>query len=235
MSLLTVPPEIMLDVCPSPVILHILLANSFNPVLYLDLPDLVALANSSVFLRRLANDPVLHYIRLHRVAPSRLLHFLDARRNNLRPSIPDLVHRHVMRGLNLDFRWRRGIYLYSPQSVRLYEISNRLATTRIRNLLSTHLTLRKVNPLRALHHSRILPDVESSSAFISKSLLPVLHRLKWSIQRDRLANILRQSPRSLNPAIWLLTNARLLTTENERVRLVVCPGAKRLIRLFENH
>ena len=47
------------------------------------------------------------------------------------------------------------------------------------------------NPLKALYKTQIMPDIESSSPRVSRSLLPVVRRLKWSIRRDSLSRILR--------------------------------------------
>lgn len=84
-------------------------------VSYLDLPELDALARVSPTLAVLAQDPVLHHIRLFVIAPSRVQHALFALGGTLRPSVSDLVHWNVMRGLGLERRWRTGLYLHSPQ------------------------------------------------------------------------------------------------------------------------
>lgn len=47
------------------------------------------------------------------------------------------------------------------------------------------------NPLKALYKTHILPDVESSSPLISRSLIPVVRRLKWNIRCDSLSRNLR--------------------------------------------
>lgn len=86
--------------------------------------------------------------------------------------------------------------------------------------------------LEALRRSRILPDVEYSSARVAHSLLPVMRRLKWSIQRDRLAKAVRTTS-SGNITRWLEGQGRHLVTEGERVRLAVCPDIRRLVRIFE--
>src|ERR1700733_7977951 len=83
-----------------------------------------------------------------------------------------------------------------PQSVKQYETGIRLQRRQTRTILSSHLDrLSSVTgpctSLQTLHQSHILPDVESSSLAISRSLLPVMRKLKWSLQKDRLAKILR--------------------------------------------
>ena len=80
-------------------------------MLYLDITDLTALGLVSPFFDHLANDSTLHRIRLLVVAPSRLQHSLFAAGGKLRPTIGDLVHRGVIKGLNMERRWRSGLYL----------------------------------------------------------------------------------------------------------------------------
>lgn len=89
----------------------------YHPLgLYLDLPDLACLAEAIPSLSSLTVDPVLHLQRLRIIYPSRVNHSLfgtSAEGHGLRPSISDLVHRGVLRGLNIETRWRMGSYFYS--------------------------------------------------------------------------------------------------------------------------
>lgn len=88
-------------------------------VSFLDIPDLAALLRVSKALALLTADPVLHRTRLRVVAPSRVQHSLFGRSPEgilLRPTIPELVHRGVMRGLQIERRLRTGAYLYSPHA-----------------------------------------------------------------------------------------------------------------------
>jgi len=88
----------------------------FHTVSYLDLPDLASLSLLSPFLARLASDPALHKNRIRITAPSRVKHSLfglSPKGLALRPTVADLVHRGIMRGLGIERRWRMGIYFYS--------------------------------------------------------------------------------------------------------------------------
>jgi hypothetical protein len=98
--------------------------------------------------------------------------------------------------------------------------------------------------LQNLHKSHILPDVESSSLFISRSLLPVVHKLKWSLQKDRLAKMLRDHA-CVGPATrrggeragfskWLETRGRGIVQEGEKVRLAICPDIRQIIGFYED-
>jgi len=86
-------------------------------VSFLDLPDLAALAHVNQHIALLTEDPVLHRTRLQVITPSRVDHSLFGKSPQgvlLRPTIPELVQRRVMRGLHVERRWRAGDYLYSP-------------------------------------------------------------------------------------------------------------------------
>ena len=183
---------------------------------YLDVPELSALAFTCHYLASLAADPILQRTRLLVVTPSRLSHSLFAigpEGSPLRPSILDLIRRGVMKGLDIERRSRAGLYLYSAlaripsffmlcslyadrnlaQSVANYEKSVLLQRGYASNVVSSKLRRwsHHPNPLKALYKTHVLPDIESSSPFISRSLLPVVRRLKWSIQRDRLSRVLQ--------------------------------------------
>jgi hypothetical protein len=109
----------MLLLLPPEIVLHV-----FS---YLDLPDLAVLSQLSPVLARLASDPALHNNRLRVVSPARVKHDLfgvSPRGDALRPSVGDLVHRGVMRGLAIERRWRAGTYFHS-HLVRLSPNSTR--------------------------------------------------------------------------------------------------------------
>ncbi|KDQ15685.1 hypothetical protein BOTBODRAFT_31568 [Botryobasidium botryosum FD-172 SS1] len=161
---------------PSEILLHIMG--------YLDLPDQQALSRLSLHLSRLSSDPALHRVRIRVVAPSRVDHSLSC---SNRPAFDELVKRGFVRGLGIERRLRTGGYVYSPQSVYQYRMSEALRMRKLRSTVAGILHARPVNPLHTLHSSRVLPDVESSSPFVSRSLLPVMHKLKWSLRRDELA------------------------------------------------
>ena len=86
------------------------------PVSYLDVPELSTLASMCHYLASLAADPILQRTRLLVIAPSRISHSLFAigpEGSPLRPTISDLIRRGVMKGLDIERRWRAGLYLYS--------------------------------------------------------------------------------------------------------------------------
>ncbi|PFH52226.1 hypothetical protein AMATHDRAFT_140574 [Amanita thiersii Skay4041] len=221
---------------PAEVILHI-----FS---YLDLPDLVSIARALPVLNSLTGDPILHAQRLNIVAPARLKHFLFSTNIHgvpLRPTIGDLVHRGVIRGLNVEHRWRMGEYIYTVNSIKQYEMGVQLARKHASVVVSRQLTRRlSAAPnqvLQGLHHSHVLPDVESSSPSISRNLLPIMHKLKWSLQRDRIARIIsaRFYIVSTTKGIdeWLQGNGKRVMHDNERLRLAVCPNIRKIIEFYE--
>jgi len=190
---------------------------------YLDLPELSALARTCHALRSFATDRVLHRARIFVTAPSRVDHSLFGGGGTLRPTVPDLVHRNLLRGLGIERHWQRGEYFHSPQSVKQYETSLRLQRTQVRQRLTTHLGARAET--RVLVATRVFPDIESSLPRVSRMLLPVMRKLKWCIQRDHLA----QKVREHGLQDWLERRGRLV--EIERVRLAICPGV-RPVRAF---
>ncbi|KLO05049.1 hypothetical protein SCHPADRAFT_947223 [Schizopora paradoxa] len=196
---------------------------------YLDLPELDVIGHVSPVLKRLAQDPALHRVRIRVVAPARIQHFLFAHGGNLRPSVGDLVQWNVFRGLGIERRWRMGAYLYSPQSVRQYENSQRLEVTHVRRVLSTHLQRRRATTAAAAAQS-VMPDAEfvSSPPSIAKSLLPVLHKLKWCIRRDKFARMVRATT-GMNASVAILGR----WDENERIRLAICPGIRKIVKYYE--
>ncbi|KZS93151.1 hypothetical protein SISNIDRAFT_550145 [Sistotremastrum niveocremeum HHB9708] len=213
-----------LDDLPSEILLHI-----FS---YLDIPDLTALSRLSVHLNTLVLDPALHRSRLLVVTPSRLRHLLFARDGSLRPTIGDLVQWGFMRGLGVERRWRAGSYLYSPQSVHLYENSLRLFRAHVRGVITTHIQTRPADPRSSPHMSSIFPDAELSSPRVSRKLLPTMRRLKWCIQRDNFAR--HNSGYITEPIVWLRRCGPRLLQEDQRVRLALCPDVKPRLRFFES-
>ncbi|KAH7925169.1 hypothetical protein BV22DRAFT_1011691, partial [Leucogyrophana mollusca] len=212
-------------------------------VSFLDIPDLACLSEASGFLAILAADPLLHQTRLRVVAPSRVAHSLFGQSPDgipLRPTIGDLVHRGVMRGLQIERRWRMGGYFHSPHSVRQYENGLRLQRRHAGLIISSHLRRQAAAPhsaLKSLHHSHVLPDIESSSLSVSRSLLPVVRQLKWSIQKDKLAKIVRGG--NCGPVAvggvgtWIELKGQSIIRDSERVRLALCPDVRKIVRLYE--
>ncbi|KAH9049419.1 hypothetical protein EDB84DRAFT_1453834 [Lactarius hengduanensis] len=180
--------QALLTSMPQEILLHILS--------FLDVPELSALASTCHDLASLAADPILQRTRLLVVAPSRVSHSLfgiGPQGSPLRPTVLDLINRGVMKGLVMERRWRAGLYLYSALSVVNYENSMHLQRGHASNVISSKLRRWSLhpNPLKALYKTHIFPDIESSSPLVSRSLLPVVRRLKWSIRRDSLSRILR--------------------------------------------
>ncbi|KAG1783553.1 hypothetical protein EV702DRAFT_1054184 [Suillus placidus] len=228
---------------PQEIILHILS--------FLDLPDLATLSKLHGYLALLAADPVLHLIRLRVVAPSRVGHSLFARSPHgtlLRPTMTDLVHRYVIRGHNIERRLRMGLYIYTEHSVDQYDSGLRLQRERIAHIIASHLRRRAPAHLglKLLYHSRILPDVESSLLSVSRSLLPVVRKLKWSIQRDKLANEVRglsggalglgnlAFPLTGSLGAWIELKGPSVVQDCERVRLALCPDMRRMVKFYES-
>lgn len=129
------------------------------------------------------------------------------------------------------------------QSVKQYETSLRLQRTHVRNILSTYFQTRSkssltADALRSLHSSGVLPDVESSSPSISRILLPVVRKLKWCIQKDRLAKMVRRQEGPVGSGgdaiSWYEGRGKGLLKEGERVRLAICPGVRKFVVFYEN-
>lgn len=238
-------------------------------VSFLDIPDLAALSRVSKALALLTADPVLHRTRLRVVAPSRVQHSLFGRSPEgilLRPTISQLVHRGVMRGLQIERRLRAGAYLYSPhasvaerplppvcrahallQAAKQYENTMRIQQTHTKVLLSSYLRTRLSPPtaLKSLHYLHVLPDIESSILSVSRSLLPVVHKLKWSIQKDNMSRVVRahtfgaMNPNELSHpfnggfGIWAELKGANIFGDSERVRLALCPDVRKMIKFYE--
>ena len=91
-------------------------ANTSVSVSYLDLPDLSSLTQAYPELAPLVADPILNHDRLWVVGPSRVSHSLFGTSTAgipLRPTVPELVHRGIIRGMGIERRWRDGLYIYS--------------------------------------------------------------------------------------------------------------------------
>ncbi|KAI0368862.1 hypothetical protein BV20DRAFT_980448 [Pilatotrama ljubarskyi] len=220
--LLYLPPEILLYILS-----------------FLDLPDLTSLARAFPDLAQLVEDPILHRERLRVVAPSRLSHSLFGQSPSglpLRPTLPDLVHRGIIRGLGVERRWRAGLYFYSPNMVRQYESSLRLQWTHARDVLAHALRARSPAARETFYHTRVLPR-ETSAAPVSAPLVSTVRRLRWALQRDRLARLVKdRSEMVKNGGVvaWLEGKGRsALWRENERVRLALCPGIKGIVKFYE--
>ncbi|ESK90939.1 f-box domain-containing protein [Moniliophthora roreri MCA 2997] len=205
---------------------------------YLDLPDLAILSQLSARLAILTSDPALHKNRLRIIAPSRVQHSLFAQGPqgiSLRPTILDLVHRGVVKGLGIERRWRDGSYFYSQRSIMLYEASIKLSRRHAGHVVSTVLRQRTQSSndviLKTLHATHVLPE-ECSSLRVSRILLPVMRKLQWSFQRDKLSRSFRDGTvhvysmpgKSANFGKWAESRGKGIVQDGERVRLALCPG-----------
>jgi hypothetical protein len=101
------------------------------------------------------------------------------------------------------------------------------------------------NILKYLFQSRVYPDIESSSLSVSRSLLPVVRKLKWSFQRDRLAKMARagsmcgmSASSDTGPLVsfakWLEDRGRGIVEDGERVRLALCPNVRKMTAVYES-
>lgn len=124
--------------------------------------------------------------------------------------------------------------------MKQYETGLRLEK-RYRSLVIASQLRRRVSSgpstLENLYQTRVFPDVESSSHSISRLLLPVMHKLKWSIQRDKLAKIVRDGQSEGGLASWFEAKGQRIIQDGERVRLALCPSVKKKVGFYEalNH
>jgi len=217
---------------PQEILLHILS--------FLDLPDLAILAQVVPTLMHLTTDPVLHTYRLRIVSPSRVNHKLfgvSPQGHALRPTLVDLVHRGVIKGLGIERRWRMGGYFHSLNSIIQYENMRSLSRRHASHVLAVQLRRRTTNnSLQTLCSTHIFPDVESSSLNVARSLLPIMRKLKWSLQRDRLAKVFKVSGVPIGISAWLDkgdSQGRKVVQEGEKVRLAVCPNIRTKVGFYE--
>jgi hypothetical protein len=83
----------------------------------------------------------------------------------------------------------------------------------------------------------VLPDIEIeyASPRVSRSLLPVVRKLKWSLKRDALSKGFRDVGRGgQDVAKWVEGKGRGLVKESERIRLAVCPDVRKIVSFFED-
>ncbi|QRV80234.1 hypothetical protein RhiJN_22742 [Ceratobasidium sp. AG-Ba] len=193
---------------------------------HLDLPDLDSLAASSRLLRPLTKDPALHRVRILVFTPERVSRSLFSVN---RPSILDLVHSNILRGLGIERRWRAGQYLYSTLAIRQFNASVNLQMTRVRTKLSN--LLRTPRSLaRATLYPRVIPDIEASSTRVARALLPAVHSLNSHIRRHALARAITTTRRDVS---WFEGKGRELGVAGESARLAVCPSVKKNIKAWE--
>lgn len=120
--------------------------------------------------------------------------------------------------------------------VRQYECSLRLQWTHARDVLAHSLCARSPGARETFYHTRVLPR-ETSAAPVSARLVSTVRRLRWALQRDRLARFVKDRSEMVEKGgavAWLESKGRAaLWRENERVRLAVCPGIKGIVKFYE--
>ncbi|CAE6446555.1 unnamed protein product [Rhizoctonia solani] len=194
---------------------------------YLDLPDIDSIGRTCRILRRLTKDPALQRVRLLVFTPERVSRSLFSAN---RPTVLDLVHWNILRGLGIERKWRAGQYLYSTSSVRQFNAMINIEQTRIRSKLSSLLRTPR-SSARATLYPRVLPDIEASSSHIARALLPAVHSLNASLRRQGLTRAIREGTR--RNVGWFEGKGRELGVSGEWERLAVCPSVRKSIKVWE--
>jgi hypothetical protein len=106
--------------------------------------------------------------------------------------------------------------------------------------------------LLSLHSTHVVPDIETSSPGVARSLLPTMRKLKWCLQKDRLAREFKQCGKAVavGLGIWLSEGEgemfhdvereverkrmrKRIFGDGEKVRLALCPDMKQRVGFFE--
>ena len=128
--------------------------------------------------------------------------------------------------------------------VKQYETSQSLQRNRARTVLAHTLRTRSTPGAHDIfYHTRVLPaesyspSSASHAPHVSPRLVSTVRRLRWALQRDRLAHFVKdRSEMVKNGSLgkWLEGDGRVVMwRENERVRLALCPGIKGIVRFYE--
>lgn len=108
-------------------------------------------------------------------------------------------------------------------------------TVQLRRRLTEASSPTSGGPLNPLLSAHVLPHVECSNPSLARSLMPTVHKLKWSIQRDNLAKLVKA--RFYNKSglfgSWVENQGRGVVKEDEKVRLAICPGIRKRVGFFE--
>lgn len=70
---------------------------------------------------------------------------------------------------------------------------------------------------------------EGGASSIARALVPAIRALQWSLRRDQLARMVRGKDEL---PVWLAARGGVVS-ENERYRLAVCPGVKKIVASYE--
>ena len=128
------------------------------------------------------------------------------------------------------------------KSIIQYENMRSLSRRHASHVLAVQLRRRTTdgtagNSLQLLCSTHVFPDVESSSLNVARSLLPTMRKLKWCLQRDRLAKVFKVSGVSLGIGAWLDDGGdsvrRKVVQEGEKLRLAVCPNIRTKVGFYE--
>jgi len=107
--------------------------------------------------------------------------------------------------------------------------------------------------LLSLCSTHVLPDIEVSFPGVARSLLPTMRKLKWCLQKDRLAREFKRCGKAVavGLGIWLsegegeifdgdvekeIERKRMrkrIFGDGEKVRLALCPDVKQRVGFFE--
>lgn len=85
----------------------------------------------------------------------------------------------------------------------------------------------------------MLPDIESSSLRVSRTLLPTMHKLKWCLQRDKLSKMVKinfcgtSGTGMIGFGSWLEGRGQGIVEDGERVRLAICPNIRKTVEFYE--
>jgi len=117
-----------------------------------------------------------------------------------------------------------------------------------------HITFNAKLYLLSLYSTHVLPDIEVSSPGVARSLLPIMRKLKWCLQKDRLAREFKRCGKAVavGLGIWLSEGEgkmifdddvekevekkrmrKRIFGDGEKVRLALCPDVKQRVSFFE--
>ncbi len=166
-------------------------------VSFLDLPDLSSLTEAYPELACLVADPVLNHERLWVVGPSRVSHSLfgaSIAGVPFRPTVPELVHRGIIRGMGIERRWRDGLYIYSslvrlrkpvsglPALTMPYMDTSRWShSTRTRCASNGHKHATS-SPIPCVRAPLLLPERRSTTLVFFRTVCPL--PLRMSLRRS---------------------------------------------------